>query len=287
MLLERLPPDERCDQLDLLCAAFDADEIASEGLLIADRGGRLVGVVLSQLHPGRAAQVWPPRLVTGEPASTGAGLLSAAADWLQQQDVRVAQALLPPGDPPPASTWTAAGFGQLGELLYLVAEEGCFPTRPPQSPLQFEPYTPAAHGRLLRVVEATYQETLDCPQLNGVRDTEGVVAGYRATGSFEASRWLIVRHGGEDVGCLLLADHPPHENIELVYMGVVTSSRGQGWGIEIARQAQWLTRQAGRPRLVLAVDAANQPGIRMYAAVGFEAWDTRTAYLRVFQHETE
>jgi len=135
---------------------------------------------------------------------------------------------------------------------------------------------------LAHIVEATYEQSLDCPAMDGLRSIEDILDGYRATGRFDPSRWLIVEHEGRDVGCLLLTDHPMHENWELVYMGVVARDRGHGWGVEIARHAQWLTRQAGRPRLVLAVDAANGPGIEMYSAAGFQAWDRRAVYLRTF-----
>jgi hypothetical protein len=51
----------------------------------------------------------------------------------------------------------------------------------------------------------------------------------------------------------------------------------------MARQAQWLAGRAGRPRLVLAVDAANSPALRTYRLCGFERWDCRTVYLKVFE----
>ena len=84
------------------------------------------------------------------------------------------------------------------------------------------------------------------------------------------------------MGCLLLADHPRYENMELVYMGVIPENRGQHWGADIARRAQWVARQAGRARLVLAVDASNRPAIEMYASVGFRTWDQRRIYYRIF-----
>ena len=174
-----------------------------------------------------------------------------------------------------------AGFESAAELLYLFSRKESFPASPPESPLQIESYCPANHRRLARVVEATYEETLDCPTLNGVRQIDDVLAGYRATGVFSPDRWLLVRHQNEDVGCLLLADHPEQENWELVYMGLVPSARGYGWGKDITRHAQLLTRRSGRPRLVLAVDAANGPAIRMYSMLGFHAWDRRSVYLRV------
>jgi RimJ/RimL family protein N-acetyltransferase len=87
-----------------------------------------------------------------------------------------------------------------------------------------------------------------------------------------------MRHNDQAVGCLLLTDHPEYGNVELVYMGLTPSARGRGWGMDIARFAQWQTRQLGRARLVVAVDAANKPAIKMYSAVGFQAWDRRRVY---------
>ena len=87
---------------------------------------------------------------------------------------------------------------------------------------------------------------------------------------------------GDDVGCLLLTDFPEHENWELTYMGVAPSARGNGWGAHIVRYAQWRARLADRLRLVLAVDADNGPAITLYAAAGFQAWERRTVFVKVF-----
>jgi len=149
--------------------------------------------------------------------------------------------------------------------------------------LQFEPCAGPSDSRLAGIVEATYEGTLDCPLLNGVRQIGDVLEGYRAGGVFHPNLWLIASHAGRDVGCLILSDHPRHGNLELVYMGVLPAWRGRGWGGQLARKAQWLARRLGRPRLVLAVDAANQPAVDAYIAVGFQAWDRRRAMVRLFQ----
>src|SRR5690606_30179312 len=81
------------------------------------------------------------------------------------------------------------------------------------------------------------------------------------------------------VGCLLLADHPATDQIELVYMGMVPEARGHGWGEHVVRQAQWLCRRRGCQRLVLAVDEANDPAVRMYASCGFVSFDRKALWL--------
>ena len=108
--------------------------------------------------------------------------------------------------------------------FYLVSPKETFPTILPTTPLVFEPYREADHGRLARIIEATYEGTFDCPRLQGARDTDDVLAGYRSTGEFDPCRWLIVRHADRDVGCVLCADHPQFDNMELLYMGLIRAA---------------------------------------------------------------
>ena len=191
------------------------------------------------------------------------------------------QALLPADGPADAELLVATGFQHLSDLLYLVCLADEFPSASPCSELQFEPYSPARHARFAQVVEATYEDTLDCPAVNGVRSIDDVLQGYRATGHFDPERWFIVRHQGEEIGCLILTDYPEHAIWELIYMGLLPAARGHGWGLEIVRHALWLARQAARNRVVLAVDAANEPALRMYATAGFRSWDQTAVYIRI------
>jgi ribosomal protein S18 acetylase RimI-like enzyme len=283
MVLDRMPDADRQRQIASAQAAGRENRDAMPGLLGAYRGLELVGVGLAQIQAGRAASVWPPRLVSGEPSATAARLLDELCRFLAAGDVRLAQTLLESDATADEKVLCEGGFQRLSELLYLVSPDSEFPTSRPVSPLEYETYSPANHRRLARIVEATYQQTRDCPQLDRVRDVEDVLAGYRAAGVFDPGRWLIVRHAGTDVGCLLLTDFPEHDNWELTYMGVAPSARGNGWGIEIVRLAQWRARLAGRLRLVLAVDAANDPAIRVYVAAGFQAWERRTVCVKVFR----
>ena len=117
------------------------------------------------------------------------------------------------------------------------------------SVLEFETYNSQNHDRLAQIVDATYQETLDCPKLNHVRQLEDVLEGYRATGEFSPDRWLIVRYENRDVGCLLLADHPQYENMELVYMGIIPAVRGHALGNRHCTPCS-MDRPAGGPAAV-------------------------------------
>ena len=117
--------------------------------------------------------------------------------------------------------------------------------------------------------------------MNGVRNVDDVLQGYRATGHFNPERWFIVRHQGEEIGCLILTDYPEHATWELIYMGLLPAARGRGWGLGIVRHALWL---AGRHRETVSCwpwTRPIEPALRMYAAAGFQEWDRTSVYVRV------
>ncbi|REK22054.1 MAG: GNAT family N-acetyltransferase [Planctomycetota bacterium] len=297
LLLASWAPQEQLAQAQRLWQLARERKVDLAGLLVAKADGRLVGAIWAQLQAGRTAVVWLPRLADGQPSDLGRLLVQSATEFLRSQDVRVAQVLGPERISAETAWFEANGFAYLAELQYL----GCnvaklvAPTdaadlsgKPDSAavPLRFEVYDEASHARLLATLEATYRDTLDCPALNGVRDLEDVLAGYRATGAFAPERWFLVVADDRDVGCLLLADHADNDQYELVYMGIVPAARGRRFGQLVARFAQSQTQAAGRSRLVLAVDAANEPARKMYEACGFTPWAHRFVWLRQFPAST-
>ncbi len=280
LVFVHLPPAERERAIAGVVAESRAAPLA--GLWGAYRGEHLVAAVYVQIQPGKTAVVSTPRTTSDQPPEVIGKLLKRVVAELPSQGVKLAQALLETDSGADAEVLRNAGFQHASNLLYLVSLRGSFPTSRSPEPLEFIAYSPRDHLRLANVVEQTYTGSLDCPQLDRARDIEDVLAGYRATGVFDPARWMIVVHQGRDVGCLLLADYPPSNQWELVYMGVVPEARGRGFGVSIIRHAQWLAREAGRQRVVLAVDAANSPAIAVYASAGFVTWDHRSVFLRMY-----
>lgn len=281
VLLENRSPEA---QAALEAAAQSVDE---ELLIAALRGEQVVGAVFAQRQPGKVALVWPPRTTAEETGNTAGELFRELLDRLRLDGVQVVQAFPDVPGHADQQLLAAAGFEHVADLLYLVCTEAGFPTAPPTLSIELEACCDANLARLSEVLERSYEGTLDCPRLNGVRSAEDVLETYRAAGVFDAARWFLVRANQQDVGCLLLADHPQDEQWELVYIGLVPAARGQGIGRDLVRQAQWLTRQAGRRRLVLSVDAANAPALGLYASEGFAAWDRRAIYLQIFTQAAE
>ena len=291
--ISRCAPDAQADALRLLHAGLPEDQQtalvhaldalrgqsaeALSGLLVARDAQGLAGVAWAQLTPGKTAVLWPP--AAESPAAVD--LMRAIATFLSRQGVVLAQALAAPGATLDRDLLAAGEFQKLVELAYLTVDCQHFPAAQPQSELQFQSHANQQPDRLGRLLERTYKDSLDCPELNGVRNVADVLTGYAAQGNFAAERWFFVRDDRQDLGVLILTEHSAQENWELVYMGVVPEARGRGFGGQIVQFALWQARRAGAQRVVLAVDQTNQPALSMYGRAGFVVWDRRTVYARL------
>jgi mycothiol synthase len=256
-----------------------------DGLFHAIRSGSLVGAVWGQILPGRMGYSWPARVLANEAAETANQLQRRAEQFLDASQVALCQSVVEDRDGPLARQLSRVGYRHLTDLDFLVAAPNRTPSQlntyqPNTAELDYEIVTRTTRSRLKQIIQQTYRQTLDCPELDQLRDIDDVLEGYQRTGTHRPDWWLIATCGGEDLGCLLMADHPNVDQCELVYMGLVPEKRGHGWGLQIARKAQQLAAEAGRPRLTLAVDQTNWPALALYEAAGFEKWTARSILIR-------
>jgi mycothiol synthase len=279
-----LPPNARGAAVDDLLTDISRGQRSLEGLFAAWRGDEVVAAIWIEPHAGAAAGIWPPQLAAAAPEHLADSLLARALLELESKKVTMVQCLVLTDASADAQRLRRAGFEHSCDLLYLVSQKGSFPSAPVNTDLTFVPVEPAKLDDLAKLVESTYEGTLDCPAIDRGpdhrRDCRDVLEGYRATSCGDLSHWFVVRSGDEEAGCLLLACDDRGQNWELVYMGLVPAARGRGLGIEIVRHAQWLVARQGGDRLVLAVDAANEPALKTYGAAGFLAWDKRSVFLK-------
>jgi ribosomal protein S18 acetylase RimI-like enzyme len=168
----------------------------------------------------------------------------------------------------------------VADLLYLAGNLNEIGNAQQSLPFELDSFQPDDEARLAAVIDRTYVGTLDCPQLDGLRNTADVITGYRAVGEFRSELWQIARDRTQDIGCLLMNWHPDVCHAEIVYVALIPELRGRGWGSALITKAVELARRAGAERIVLAVDAANQPAIRMYQALGFFEFDRRAVWVR-------
>jgi mycothiol synthase len=267
--------------LTLDCLAR-GDDSPFEGLYVAYLAGEVIAATWVQFTPGNAAVVWPPAF--DSPAAVD--LMTALEAIMQSRRTALGQILFAATDEVNESILAVAGFQRLADLAYLTLERSNFPNPSSPKELQFEPFASEKIDRLESVIKQSYQATLDCPELNDLRDPADVVSGYKVQGKFDPQHWYLVRKGDQDVGVLILTEHAAGENWELVYMGITPSARGHGFGEMIVRYAIEKTRESSAERLVLAVDERNLPAWEMYRRVGFVMWDRRTVYARLSNQQS-
>ncbi len=268
LLFQDLPAADRVQRVTGALSSASQSPPSLGNLLVASRKTELVAALWGQVMPGKTALVWGPSGKSGEDAATAKQLVDLLVCRLATQHVQIAQAL--PASQATAELLARCGFGTSVELLYLAAQVDSVATPSAPSALRFVPYRPELRPALAQVIEATYDETQDAPQLNGRRDITDIIEGYMHTGDFHPERWWLIHAHDDPVGCLLLTDHPARGHFELVYMGLVPAVRGRGWGKRIVEHAQRQTARAGRSHLILAVDATNDPAIRIYTRAGFQ-----------------
>jgi ribosomal protein S18 acetylase RimI-like enzyme len=145
--------------------------------------------------------------------------------------------------------------------------------------LQFVPFSPDLEKQFHQIVVQTYSDSLDCPELDGMRPVEEVLEGYRGAGEFREAHWSLVRQAGNFVGCVFLGYFPFSKSAALQYMGVIPSHRRRGIARELVRHALQVANESGASRMSLAVDSRNAPAWRLYEELGFEETGRRSVFI--------
>lgn len=119
-----------------------------------------------------------------------------------------------------------------------------------------------------QLVERTYIETRDVPELNGLRGIESTLAGYASTIHGVPKTWWVVQCKGINIGCLLLTPTAARW-CEITYLGLVPQWRGRGLSKVIMNFVRDWALASGIDGITLAVDLRNRPAIRLYQSCGF------------------
>jgi ribosomal protein S18 acetylase RimI-like enzyme len=279
LLNEPLDEPLRRSEVAAVVQAVASGESSLDYLFVALRGDTIVGVVYGSPLPGGVGIVKAAQLLAGESSSLAVELHGTLEEALRIVDIDILQTLVD-------VRWTTsikrlgdAGFDKTAYLKYLLCESEQFPDVAPSLPFSVQHYQESHREQLIRLIDRTYRETKDFPVLNGRRDVDDVLVGYQETGRFVPERWLLFEEAGELCGCVLLTEHPD-KLWELVYMGIVPEKRGKRWGVLATRWGQWYAHQQGCRKMILAVDADNEPAVRMYAESGFSELDSRFVMLK-------
>jgi ribosomal protein S18 acetylase RimI-like enzyme len=247
---------------------------------VADRAGRIVWATLPVVNPGRTMLLLMPDTAPAGDLPACAELLDAVCDHFGRRGISMAQALLEPGAPIADTLARDGRFVRLAELIYLQGDVRRAPTAPAEG-IAWQAYSPATHDRFAATILSTYEDSLDCPALNGVRGIEDIIRGHKGGGEFRPDLWLLATDpAGVPLGVVLLAPIGSGDAIELVYLGVCPLARGRGIGHLLLAEAMAIARSLGIASITLAVDAQNVPALRLYYGHGLHRLCSKLALMR-------
>lgn len=197
----------------------------------------------------------------------------------------IAQAILDIDDSGQRAALEGAGFINAGTLRYLrreptpVAELPSLNERWPEG-VTVELVDPVDHTELGLALEGSYEGTLDCPELCGLRETADIIASHRATGVWDPGLWWLVRDRGTPAGAGLFNPCPAQAHSELVYLGLAPSARGRGVASRLLNLGLDATLRKHRLPITCAVDERNTPAQKLYERAGFTLFERRVAFVR-------
>ena len=272
-------------EVELLASYGDRAGYSADLLYGGFCEGNVVTGALAVETPGRMALLFtPPGGGLKRYASTTTLILEAIRVEACNRDLVLLQALVDPADASQAALLAGAGYWRLATLLYcrrLV--QAAPPTGGVRPGLEFVAYPQAGEGEFRMALAATYEGSLDCPGLAGLRSLDDIIDGHRATGSHDPNLWYVARNERNNLGVLLLSPVPGRSCVEVVYMGVAPAYRGRGVASACLAHARNVCRQRGFDELILAVDGANLPARALYDRWGFQIMAQRTAWILVLQ----
>jgi len=217
--------------------------------------------------------------------------IRAACEHLKGRVLSLAQTL-----PEPKQTWAIqafgdAGFTRVGDLAYMkrgvqalsAGAGGGWPTDISVRNVRGGPgQGPSAedHALLIEALDRSYEDTLDCPELCGLRQTSDVLESHRATGEWNAGLWWLVLMDGRPHGCMMFNRVPDQGSVELVYLGISREIRGRGLGARLLEVGLEGAIRTDASQITCAVDLRNGPALRLYARFGFSEFGRRVAMVR-------
>jgi GNAT superfamily N-acetyltransferase len=294
---DKLAPDELRPALELLLAPPGGGRAAARALLpgFCDylRAGNLpwegwrsgppgspAALFLALLLPGHTALIFIPQPdENGIDPAAQLDLTRGALGELATRNLYYGQALLEAAAHSRGELLRQAGFRSLAPLAYME-RSATYPwtETPSAAGLEWLQFDERTGPEFARTILASYQDSLDCPELTGIRPIDDIIASHQAVGRFDPALWELACVNGQPSGCLLLARHTHAPIVEVVYTGVVPAWRQRGVGGLLLRRALEQCRAAGARRLSVVVDDRNTPAKRLYERFAFTPVTHREAY---------
>jgi len=255
-----------------------------------DPSGTMVSAAWLMPRAGRTGLLFVAPVARQRDVAPVGRLVAAISRTATEIGLTVVQALVDPDRGTDQQALQAGGFHTLAQLDYLQRLK---PRRVPPvdwpADVTIHAYHDSRRTRFLHALAASYEDTLDCPGLCGMRRPGDILAGHMAVGRFDPRLWSLLEINDQPAGVLLLNPVPEAKCVELVYLGLAVAARGRGLGRLLMQHA--LRQCAAQPQstLAVAVDRANTPAAKLYRAHGFYRVASKLAMVRPFiaMHPTQ
>ncbi len=248
----------------------------------ARRGPDIVAAAMVIPSVGRVGMAFhSPAEAADVDAAALSAALRAASDAALGDGLAFVQSLISNKQHADGLAFVEAGFIRLAELAYMRRDLADAVAPPGVPGLDWQSCRPMDPVELGRVILGSYERSLDCPALAGLRGIEDVLESHKASGIWRPDFWWIARLRGASAGCVLVNDSVPNPgDMDLVYMGVMAAFRGHGLGRAMVRNACRQAQGDRREFMNVVMDAANPYAGKIYEAEGFRATHRRVAYIR-------
>jgi ribosomal protein S18 acetylase RimI-like enzyme len=173
------------------------------------------------------------------------------------------------------------GFSHVTRLWYLRHGLRRIPRLEPRPDVALQTYASCGESLFQDILLRTYSETLDCPEINGLRSGEEILQGHCGQAQHDPQLWWMACVRNQPSGVLLLTNVPDSDAVDLAYLGVVPGQRRCGLGRQLALKGLHEARSLGATQMTLAVDERNVPAWNLYARLGFERAESREVFLLV------
>jgi len=284
LLFSRFPAEEQSARLEEALRSVERGSLNIDMLLLAEEGDMPIGAALMMRQADGVALVWPPVIScqADDVESVERGLMQRLCQEMDEIGTKFAQCLLAPDDAVESTLLERHGFEHATDMFFLARTLTASDREmgPIANDLDHQIYDESMTRELGSIIERTYIGSLDCPFFNDTRTGQDAIASHRLSGCFDPAGWRIYRRGSENIGVLMMNEHPDQDAIELVYFGILPEFRGQGLGREVLTDGVHAASLTGRSVLFLAVDCGNIYANALYSELGFVELARRRVMLR-------
>jgi ribosomal protein S18 acetylase RimI-like enzyme len=249
--------------------------------LLAEADNSVIGYALVLINHGATATVFLPEKFSDESLSSfqtvSTNLLKHFISQIDTLDLAIIQAMTSDPDKDSIKPFFSAGFTKLCDLQIMESDGRNIPPSVLIPDTEWVSYSEKNETSFATMIIQTYEETKDCPAINGLRTADEILSGHRYCGIFQPTAWWILRYKHENAGIVLMnSTEEDPLRLELVYMGLMPWARGKGLGKSLLSHGFDLAKKLNKKIIRLAVDNANTPAIELYRKFGFYRVATQT-----------